>query len=35
MDDERTSARIYARRYGEDPPNISGWLWRPESPMNP
>jgi xylulose-5-phosphate/fructose-6-phosphate phosphoketolase len=35
MDDERTSARIYARRYGEDPPNISGWLWRPESPTNP
>jgi xylulose-5-phosphate/fructose-6-phosphate phosphoketolase len=35
MADARTSARIHTRAYGEDPPEIAGWTWRPESPTNP
>ncbi len=34
MVDTRASARIYTREFGEDPPEISGWVWRPEAPTN-
>jgi xylulose-5-phosphate/fructose-6-phosphate phosphoketolase len=27
MADERLRATAYAREYGEDPPDISGWTW--------
>jgi xylulose-5-phosphate/fructose-6-phosphate phosphoketolase len=27
MADARTSARAYTRQHGEDPPEVSGWVW--------
>jgi xylulose-5-phosphate/fructose-6-phosphate phosphoketolase len=27
MVDARTSARAYTREHGEDPPEVSGWMW--------
>jgi xylulose-5-phosphate/fructose-6-phosphate phosphoketolase len=35
MVDARTSARLYARETGEDPPDVSTWAWTPEAPSNP
>jgi xylulose-5-phosphate/fructose-6-phosphate phosphoketolase len=35
MADARVTARLHTRQYGEDPPEISGWIWRPEAPTNP
>ena len=32
MVDARTSARLYTREHGEDPPEISGWSWQLEPP---
>jgi xylulose-5-phosphate/fructose-6-phosphate phosphoketolase len=27
MADARTAARAYTREHGEDPPEVSGWVW--------
>jgi len=35
MVDARVAARLHTRQYGEDPPDISGWVWQPEMPKNP
>jgi xylulose-5-phosphate/fructose-6-phosphate phosphoketolase len=35
MVDARATARIHTRQFGEDPPEVSGWVWRPEAPTNP
>ncbi|HEY0387834.1 MAG TPA: phosphoketolase family protein [Gaiellales bacterium] len=35
MVDARLRARAYAREHGEDPPEISGWEWQPESETAP
>jgi xylulose-5-phosphate/fructose-6-phosphate phosphoketolase len=35
MVDARTAARIHTRLAGEDPPQISGWVWEPDAPSNP
>jgi xylulose-5-phosphate/fructose-6-phosphate phosphoketolase len=35
MVDARTRARLYTREHGEDAPEVSGWVWQPESPTNP
>jgi xylulose-5-phosphate/fructose-6-phosphate phosphoketolase len=29
MVDARVLARLYTREHGEDPPEVSGWVWRP------
>jgi xylulose-5-phosphate/fructose-6-phosphate phosphoketolase len=31
MQDARLRARQYAYEHGEDPPEITGWTWQPES----
>ena len=31
--DARLRARAYARKHGEDPPEIVGWQWQPESEL--
>ena len=33
--DARLSARAHAREHGEDPPDIAGWEWQPESEVAP
>jgi xylulose-5-phosphate/fructose-6-phosphate phosphoketolase len=35
MVDARVAARLYARRYGADPPDIAEWTWDPAAPTNP
>jgi xylulose-5-phosphate/fructose-6-phosphate phosphoketolase len=35
MEDARLRARAYAREYGEDAPEVSGWTWRPGAAMSP
>jgi xylulose-5-phosphate/fructose-6-phosphate phosphoketolase len=35
MVDARTAARIYTRQAGDDPPDVAGWVWEPESRANP
>jgi xylulose-5-phosphate/fructose-6-phosphate phosphoketolase len=35
MADARTAARLYTRQHGEDPPEVAGWTWEPESVTNP
>jgi xylulose-5-phosphate/fructose-6-phosphate phosphoketolase len=35
MADARLRARAYAREHGEDAPEVSGWLWRPEAVASP
>jgi xylulose-5-phosphate/fructose-6-phosphate phosphoketolase len=31
MADARTSARAYTREHGEDPPEVSGWVWNADA----
>jgi xylulose-5-phosphate/fructose-6-phosphate phosphoketolase len=35
MVDTRLRARAYTREHGEDPPEIGGWTWQPESETAP
>jgi xylulose-5-phosphate/fructose-6-phosphate phosphoketolase len=35
MVDARLRARAYTREHGEDPPEIGGWTWQPESEVSP
>jgi xylulose-5-phosphate/fructose-6-phosphate phosphoketolase len=35
MVDARVAARLYARRYGADPPDIAEWTWDSAAPTNP
>jgi xylulose-5-phosphate/fructose-6-phosphate phosphoketolase len=35
MTDARLTARAYAREHGDDPPEITGWQWRPASEVAP
>jgi xylulose-5-phosphate/fructose-6-phosphate phosphoketolase len=35
MVDARVTARLYARQYGADPPDIAAWTWDPAASTNP